>query len=110
MIKDPTSIPVHPGGDTGSSSVRQAKFISMLVAHKGMIRKIACDFFTDEGDRQELVQEIVYRLWAGYERFREESKEGTWLYVVATHTAQMKHRSLHRHRKVMEHIAAKEHP
>ena len=60
----------------------------MLDRCEGILFKICRSYVGRSRDRiNDLHQEIVYNLWRGYRHFRDESKETTWVWRVATNTA-----------------------
>ena len=71
----------------------QENFVAMLTRCEGIIVKV-CLMFSDRGSNsfEDLYQEIVSSLWAGYDSFRGESSETTWVYKVSLHAACMEYR------------------
>lgn len=75
-------------------------FESLVRAHSGRIRQIARRFAAD-GAVDDLVQDILTRLWRSYAGFRGDSRIESWIYRVAlnaamTHLSQaVKVRTLH---------------
>jgi RNA polymerase sigma factor (sigma-70 family) len=66
---------------------KEAAFLRLLAAHKGMLFKI-CRLYQDrEEDRQDLLQEIMAQLWVSWDSFRGESAFSSFLYRVALNTA-----------------------
>lgn len=62
-------------------------FINIIEAHKGIIYKITNSYCKDDEDRNDLVQEIVLRLWKAFENYNDEFKHSTWIYRIALNTA-----------------------
>lgn len=60
----------------------------MLVRCEGLIYRV-CQIYTTRSREsiEDLYQEIVCNLWDGYQEFRNESKESTWVWKVAVNTA-----------------------
>jgi RNA polymerase sigma factor (sigma-70 family) len=104
---------IDPGeSDETDRSVneQQAAFLLMLKAQEPALRKVACMFCKREDDRQELIQAIVYRLWAGFASFRRESSEATWVCAVAKQTARMRHRAKRDWIEFTDEISEGDHP
>ena len=64
------------------------EFEQMLHRSQGILFKV-CLAFTDRQHEsvENLYQEIVLNLWRGWDKFRGESDEKTWVYRVAFNTA-----------------------
>lgn len=62
-------------------------FNSVIEAHKGIIYKISNSYCRDNEDRNDLVQEIILKLWQGFETYNDEFKYSTWIYRIALNTA-----------------------
>jgi orotate phosphoribosyltransferase len=58
-----------------------------LSRHKGLVFKVVYAYAFTSHDREDLFQEIATQIWNSIARFREESRETTWLYRVALNTA-----------------------
>lgn len=57
--------------------------IQIIEENKGIIYKVVNSYCNDPNDQEDLVQEIMYHLLEGYERFDHQSKVTTWMYRVA---------------------------
>lgn len=55
--------------------------------HRGIVVKVARSFTTHPQDSDDLIQEIMIRVWASLESFRGESKASTWIYRIALNRA-----------------------
>ncbi|MCC6406561.1 MAG: sigma-70 family RNA polymerase sigma factor [Planctomycetes bacterium] len=75
---------------------RQARFVELLHAHQGVVRKVAALYARDRADRQDLCQEIALQLWRSFDCFRGESAFSTFAYRVALNTAWMRLRRAYR--------------
>jgi len=75
---------------------RQARFVDLVHAHQGAIRKVAALYARDPADREDLFQEIVLQLWRSFESFRGDAAFSTFLYRVALNTALMRLRRAYR--------------
>ena len=71
------------------SSIRdtEAAFVDMVKRHEALIYKVCLAFTRQRRDEvEDLKQDILCNLWRGYEGFRKESKESTWIYKIALNT------------------------
>ena len=65
----------------------EQEFLEHITKHEGIIHK-TCNIYTSSYDeRQDLKQEIIYRLWRSFPSFLGKSKFQTWMYRVALNTA-----------------------
>lgn len=62
-------------------------FLSVIESHKGIIYKIANSYCADTEDRNDLVQDIILRLWQVFEEYNDEFKYSTWIYRIAINVA-----------------------
>ncbi|HWA34085.1 MAG TPA: sigma-70 family RNA polymerase sigma factor [Cyclobacteriaceae bacterium] len=62
-------------------------FSAEIVRHRGIILKICRIYGKENGDADDLYQEIVLNAWTSYVSFERRSKFSTWLYRVALNTA-----------------------
>lgn len=58
-------------------------FVQLIKENKGIIYKICNSYCTNEGNRDDLAQEIVYNLWKSFPNFNSEHKFSTWMYRIA---------------------------
>jgi RNA polymerase sigma factor (sigma-70 family) len=65
----------------------EKEFLDQLQRHKGIIYKISRMYADTAEDREDLVQEILLRLWSSYGSFEGRSALSTWMYRVAVNTA-----------------------
>jgi len=70
-----------------SKNVREEAFLSVINEHSRIIHKIVALYADNEGDKEDLFQEILYQCWRSYPSFRNESKVSTWIYKVGLNTA-----------------------
>ena len=65
----------------------EAEFLVMVQKNNRIIYKIA-SFYADDNNYSldDLYQDVVLNLWKGFPKFREESKESTWIYRIALNT------------------------
>ena len=65
---------------------KEQQFAQLVRRHKSTIYSICYMFSSDKDEVADLFQDILIRLWDGYEKFRGESKETTWIYRVSMNT------------------------
>lgn len=61
-------------------------FIGMIHTYERVIYKVCSFYVSEEYPMPDLYQEVVYNLWKGYPKFRNECSESTWIYRVALNT------------------------
>ena len=61
-------------------------FMELLERNRQLINKVCYMYATDGEHFKDLCQEVATNLWQGYESFRGESAESTWVYRVALNT------------------------
>lgn len=62
-------------------------FLSLLESHKRPLLKVCWAYGTTSHDRDDLLQEIVGRLWAAFGKYDRDRKFSTWMYRVALNVA-----------------------
>ena len=70
-----------PGSD------RELKFLRLLDAYGPALRRLCAVYLQDNGDRQDLFQEIAAALWSALPSFRGAASERTWAYRIAHNVA-----------------------
>lgn len=65
----------------------ETDFIAMIRQNEGLIAKVCRFYCKNAADLPDLHQEIVFRLWKGFQNFQSFSKSSTWIYRVAINTA-----------------------
>src|SRR5690606_36934054 len=63
------------------------EFLNMIQDCEGILYKISRIYSENNIDRQDLYQDIVYKLWRSYSSFNGDAKLSTWVYRVALNTA-----------------------
>jgi RNA polymerase sigma factor (sigma-70 family) len=58
-------------------------FLSVLERNKGIIYKVANSYISNEEDRKDLVQEIIFQLWKSFHRYDDQFRLSTWIYKIA---------------------------
>jgi len=59
----------------------------LIYENQQIIIRICRGFFTGQADREDLFQEIIYKVLRSYGKFRHESSFTTWLYRISVNTA-----------------------
>ncbi len=62
-------------------------FISVIVAHKGILYKVANAYCKDSEDRKDLIQEIYMQLWKSFANYNDGYKYSTWIYRISLNVA-----------------------
>lgn len=70
-----------------NTASKQAAFIAVVEAHKGIIYKVANAYCPFAPARQDLVQEIIVQLWKSFDNYNDQFKHSTWVYRIALNTA-----------------------
>ena len=76
---------------------KEQAFAPWVLEHKSIIYSVCYMFSEDSDEIDDLFQEILARLWNGYDSFRAESDVRTWIYRVAlncSHNADKKKKCL----------------
>ena len=68
-------------------SSQKESFVTHLNQNLGIAHKICRVYFTDDDDRQDAFQEMMYQLWNSFPAFKGKSKFSTWMYQVCLNTA-----------------------
>lgn len=63
------------------------RFLSLLEAHRRALLKVCWAYGKTQHDRDDLLQEIVGRLWAAFGKYDESRKFSTWMYRVSLNVA-----------------------
>jgi len=66
--------------------VSEKEFIKLIQDSSGIIHKVVRLFLSNQEDKKDAVQEILYQCWRAYPGFRHESKFSTWLYKISLNT------------------------
>ncbi len=67
------------------SSIEKA-FIELIQKNERLIYKVCSVYISDEFPIADLYQEVVFNLWKGFPKFRNECSVSTWMYRVALNT------------------------
>ena len=69
------------------------QFIDIISRNKKLIYKVCNSYCRDAADRQDLVQEVIIRLWQAFDKYDERYKLSTWMYRITLNTAISHYRS-----------------
>ena len=61
-------------------------FIELIRQNERLIYKVCSIYVSDEFPIADLYQEVVYNLWKGFTKFRNECSVSTWMYRIALNT------------------------
>ena len=64
----------------------QKQFSVMVRQNKNTIFTVCYMFSKDQEEVNDLFQEVLIRLWQGFDNYKRNSKERTWIYRVALNT------------------------
>ena len=77
----------------------QKQFSVMVRQNKNTIFTVCYMFSKDQEEVNDLFQEVLIRLWQGFDNYKGNSKERTWIYRVALNTCISFERKKRRHNK-----------
>lgn len=66
---------------------KQDHFLLVMEANKGILYKVAYSYCKDPNDRQDLIQEIILKLWRSFDDYDGQFRHSTWIYRIALNTA-----------------------
>ena len=69
------------------SSADQQRFLELLEKHQRLLMKVCWVYTRTSHDRDDLLQEIVGRLWAAFPSYDPSRTFSTWMYRVALNVA-----------------------
>jgi RNA polymerase sigma factor (sigma-70 family) len=69
------------------------QFINIIRQNKKLIFKVCNSYCKNADDRQDLVQEVIIRLWQAFGKYDNRYKLSTWMYRIALNTAISHYRS-----------------
>lgn len=69
------------------SKGKQTFFESIYHANKDKIYRLCLGFTGNAVDAEDLLQEVLLKVWSNLDSFQEKSKIETWIYRIATNTA-----------------------
>lgn len=65
---------------------KKKEFEDAIARFGGIISKICYYFSSDAEEFKDLRQEVLYNIWRGWDKFRNDSKISTWIYRVSFNT------------------------
>ena len=68
-------------------SVKEKQFEELVEQYKRTIYSVCYMFSRDKEEINDLFQEILVRLWLGFDQFEQRSSVSTWIYRIALNTA-----------------------
>ena len=68
-------------------NVKEKQFEELVKQYKRTIYSVCYMFSRDNEEINDLFQEILVRLWLGFDQFEQRSSLSTWVYRIALNTA-----------------------
>lgn len=68
-------------------SAKEKQFEKLVKQYKRTIYSVCYMFSRDNEEINDLFQEILVRLWLGFDQFEQRSSVNTWVYRIALNTA-----------------------
>ena len=68
-------------------NVKEKQFEELVKQYKRTIYSVCYIFSRDKEEINDLFQEILVRLWLGFDQFEQRSSVNTWVYRIALNTA-----------------------
>ena len=65
---------------------KEKKFTEWVASYKAVIYAVCYMFFSSRQDSDDAFQEILLRIWRGFDSFQDRSTPKTWIYRVALNT------------------------
>lgn len=75
------------GSITTVANQAEKEFLDRIDMNRGILIKVSRMYMDTSEDREDLIQEIILRLWTNYQSFEGKSSFSTWMYRVAVNTA-----------------------
>jgi RNA polymerase sigma-70 factor (ECF subfamily) len=69
------------------TNIPEKEFLARIEVNRGILIKVSRLYMDTREDQEDLIQEIVLRLWSNYHQFEGKSSFSTWMYRVAVNTA-----------------------
>lgn len=76
---------------------REFEFTKLVQEYKSTVYAVCYMFSKDSDEVSDLFQEILLKIWSGFDSFRNESSPKTWIYRIAINTCISADRSKKRH-------------
>lgn len=65
---------------------KELQFCNLIREHKATIYTVCYMFSKDRQEIDDLFQDILVKVWQGFDTFRGESNQRTWIYRIALNT------------------------
>lgn len=65
---------------------KEQQFTALVREHKATIYTVCYMFSKDKSEIDDMFQDILIKMWQGFDSFRNESNVRTWIYRVALNT------------------------
>ncbi|MCQ2289352.1 MAG: sigma-70 family RNA polymerase sigma factor [Muribaculaceae bacterium] len=66
--------------------IQETQFTQLVREHKSTIYSVCYMFSKDQDEVDDLFQEVLIKLWQGYDKFEGRSNLRTWVYKVSLNT------------------------
>lgn len=76
---------------------QEQEFTNLIQEHKRVIYTVCYMFSKNKAEVDDMFQEILIRLWQGFDSFENRSSVQTWIYRIALNTAINQGRKKRRH-------------
>ena len=70
------------------------EIVHLIEQHRRLIYKVVNSYCSDVHEQEDLIQEIIFQLIKGYEKFDHQVKVTTWMYKVAFNVSISHYRKL----------------
>ncbi|HVS95870.1 MAG TPA: sigma-70 family RNA polymerase sigma factor [Puia sp.] len=67
--------------------MNDAEFLRLVEDNKGILYKISSSYCRHAGDREDLIQEMIYQLWRSSDKYDNTQKFSTYMYRIALNVA-----------------------
>lgn len=65
---------------------KEQRFTDLVLDQKATIYSVCYMFATNRAEAEDLFQEVLIRLWMGFDTFKEASSARTWVYRISLNT------------------------
>jgi len=86
---------------------RNTEIVDLIEEHRRLIYKVANSYCSDIHEQEDLIQEIIFQIIKGYEKFDHKVKVTTWMYKIAFNVSISHHRKTKIREKYMIHMPGK---
>ena len=67
--------------------MNHSEFLRLVEDNKGILYKISSSYCRHAGDREDLIQEMIYQLWRSSDKYDNALKFSTYMYRIALNVA-----------------------